>query len=44
MKFNDLMPKIDTSFIDEINKQNQEMLNNIIPSSDNKSFASFSLG
>ena len=31
MKFNDLMPKIDTSFIDEINKQNQEMLNNITP-------------
>ena len=36
MNFNDfgmtdLMPQIDTSFIDEMNKRNQEMLNNITP-------------
>lgn len=36
MNFNDfsmtdLMPQMDTSFIDEMNKRNQEMLNNITP-------------
>lgn len=34
MNFNDLMPQIDTSFIDEMNKQNQKMLNNITPFSE----------
>lgn len=34
MNFIDLMPKIDTSFIDEMNKQNQKMLNNITPFSE----------
>ena len=31
LRFTDLTPKFDTSFIDEMNRRNQEMLDNITP-------------